>query len=76
MPPFVDFASTNDIALSLQRYGKKVAPLQLIGTFMSYAGNVMLNDIWLRYQKKVFYGNSQAIKITQVSESYSIDPQI
>ena len=49
MPPFLEFASTNDIALSLQKYGKKVAPLQLIGTFLSYAGNAMLNDIWLKY---------------------------
>lgn len=33
----------------------------------------MLNDIWQRYQRKVFYGNSKAIKITQVSETTSGD---
>ena len=64
MPYFVDFALSNEISLTLQRYGKKVAPLQLIGTFLSYTGNAMLNDIWSRYQKKVFYGNSKAVKIT------------
>ena len=44
MPPFVDFAATNDIALSLQRYGKKVAPLQLIGTFISEV-SVLFNEL-------------------------------
>ena len=29
----------------------------------------MLNDIWLKYQRKVFYGNSKAVKIMQVSET-------
>jgi len=47
----------------MQKYGKKVAPLQLIGTFLSYAGNAMLNDIWIRYQRKIFHGNSRAVKI-------------
>lgn len=47
----------------MQKYGKKTAPLQLIGTFLSYAGNAMLNDIWHRYQKKIFYGGFKAVKI-------------
>jgi hypothetical protein len=54
------------------RYGKKVAPLQLIGTFLSYAGNQMLNDIFLKHNKKIFYGNHQAIKITQIQIGASI----
>jgi hypothetical protein len=49
---------------SLQRHGKKVAPLQLIGTFLSYAGNQMLSDIFSKYNKKIFYGNHKAVKIT------------
>lgn len=73
MPPFQEFGSTNDIAVSLQKYGKKVAPLQLIGTFLSYAGNAMLNDIWQKYQRKIFYGNSKAVKIMQISESTAGD---
>ena len=48
------------------KYGKKVAPLQLIGTFMSYAGNAMLNDIWTRYQRKIFYGGYKAVKMSQL----------
>lgn len=55
----------------MQKYGKKVAPLQLIGTFLSYSGNAILNDIWQKYQRKVFYGNSRAVKIMQISESVS-----
>jgi hypothetical protein len=46
LPPFADFGENSDIVKSLLRYGKKVAPLQLIGTFLSYAGNQMLNDIY------------------------------
>ena len=63
MPQFVEFAAHSEIVQSMQKYGKKVAPLQLIGTFLSYAGNSMLNDIWIRYQRKIFYGNSRAVKI-------------
>ena len=63
MPQFVNFVSVNDIVHSMHKYGKKVAPLPLIGTFLSYAGNAMLNDIWLKYQRKIFYGNSKAVKI-------------
>lgn len=48
------------------KYGKKVAPLQLIGTFMSYAGNAMLNDIWTRYQRKIFFGGYKAVKMSQL----------
>lgn len=33
---------------------------------MSYAGNAMLNDIWTRYQRKIFYGGYKAVKMTQL----------
>jgi len=32
---------------------------------LSYAGNAILNDIYKRYRKKIFYGNHFAIKINQ-----------
>jgi hypothetical protein len=46
-----------------------VAPLQLIGTFLSYAGNQMLNDIYQKYNKKIFYANHEAVKIVQINSS-------
>ena len=62
MGPFASMANS-EIVQSLIRYGKRVAPLQLIGTFLSYAGNAMLNDIYERFGKKIFYGNTKAVKI-------------
>lgn len=56
LPQFAEFGES-DLVKSLQKYGKKVAPLQLIGTFLSFAGNQILNDIYNRFQKKVFFGN-------------------
>ena len=64
LPQFQQFGETSEIVRSLQRHGKKVAPLQLIGTFLSYAGNQMLSDIFSKYNKKIFYGNHKAVKIT------------
>jgi len=66
MPEFTDFAADCEVVKSLQRHGKKIAPLQLIGTFLSYAGNAMLFDIWKKCKKKIFYGNHVAVKIQQV----------
>ena len=66
---FKSFAQNSEIVKSLMKFGKKVAPLQLIGTFMSYTGNVILNDIWTKYNKKIFYGGHKAVKITKISNS-------
>jgi hypothetical protein len=65
MPPFVRFAESSELVKSLQKYGKRVAPLQLIGTFLSFVGNIMLHDIFTRFGKKIFFGNCQAKRITQ-----------
>ena len=64
LPQFSEFGES-DLVKSLQKYGKKVAPLQLIGTFLSFAGNQILNDIHNRFQKKVFFGNHKVNKIQQ-----------
>lgn len=65
MPPFAQFAENSEIVRALQRYGKRVAPLQLIGSFLTFAGNIMLKDIYDRFSRKIFYGNSKAKKIVQ-----------
>ena len=46
MPPFSEFTESNEIVKALQRYGKRVAPLELIGTFLSFAGNAILSDVY------------------------------
>lgn len=63
MPPFAKFAESSEIVKSLSKYGKRVAPLQLIGTFLSFVGNLMLHDIFTRFGKKIFYGNCYAKSI-------------
>ena len=63
LPQFQAFGESSEIVRTLKRHGKKVAPLQLIGTFLSYAGNQMLSDIFTKFNKKIFYGKHKAIKI-------------
>ena len=70
MPPFASFAENSEIVRALQRYGKRVAPLQLIGTFLTFVGNAMLKDIYERFSRKIFYGNAKAKKIQQVDDVY------
>ena len=65
MPPFETFAEQNELVKSLTKYGKRVAPLQLIGSFLNFAGNAMLHDIHERYRKKIFYGGLKAVKTSQ-----------
>ena len=62
---FKEFVDSCELIRSLQKFGKRVAPLQLIGTFLSFAGNAMLNDIFKRYGRKIFYGNYKAESIQQ-----------
>ena len=45
MPQFLEFSENCELYRSLARYGRRNAPLQLIGTFLSYAVNAMLNNI-------------------------------
>ena len=61
MEPFAQFVDQNEVVRSLKKYGKRVAPLQLIGTFLSFAGNAMLHDIFTRFRKKIFYGRFKAV---------------
>lgn len=63
LPQFSEFALQSDIVKTLLQYGKKPAPLQLIGTFLSFAGNAMLHDIWSRFKRKVFYGGHKVVRI-------------
>ena len=72
MPQFLEFSENCELYRSLARYGRRNAPLQLIGTFLSYAGNAMLNNIYKQFNKNIFYGNYKAVRIDQVSEDSSL----
>eukprot|EP00347_Sterkiella_histriomuscorum_P021429 403334007 len=54
---------SSDLALYLKQTGKNIAPLQLIGSFLSFAGNCMLYDIYQRFEKKIFYPYHRAKSI-------------
>lgn len=66
MAPFERFAASNDLVKRLEKYGKQVAPLELIGTFLSFVGNTMLFDILQTYSKKIFYPRHKAKKVKQI----------
>ncbi|CDW84955.1 UNKNOWN [Stylonychia lemnae] len=53
----------SDLAMYLKQTGKNIAPLQLIGAFLSFAGNQMLYDIYQRFNKKIFYPHHKAKSI-------------
>jgi hypothetical protein len=48
MLPFKNLAQT-DLALYLRNNGKAIAPLQIIGSFLSFVGNSILYDIYSTY---------------------------
>lgn len=73
MPPFATFAENSEIVRTLQRYGKRVAPLHLIGAFLTFVGNAMLFDIFNRFGKKIFFGNCQATKVQQIDNGWTTE---
>ena len=46
---------TSEVCSALKRFGGSPAPLSLIGTFLSYVGNYVLQHIHEKYKKRVFY---------------------
>lgn len=70
MMPFAEFAETSEIVKAMEKLTHGSVPLGLVGVFMSFVGNVMLNDIHSRFNKKIFYGRSTAKKITQMVDGF------
>jgi hypothetical protein len=54
MLPFKNLSQT-DLALYLRNNGKAIAPLQIIGSFLSFVGNSILYDIYSTYNQRIFY---------------------
>lgn len=48
------------------QYGRRVAPLRLIGAFLNFAGNAILNDIHKRFKRRVFFAYHRAISVSQI----------
>ncbi len=53
--PFKDLYPYSEIVKAMKDYGPNVVPLTLVGMFLNYTGNHLLNYIFTQYKRKIFY---------------------
>lgn len=62
-PCFKDLVNKSEIHRELRLYGKKVVPLSLVGTFLNFAGNHMLEWVYKQYKVKPFHPGHRVVSI-------------
>eukprot|EP00347_Sterkiella_histriomuscorum_P013633 403363974 len=62
LPPYRDLYNSH-IGKVLKEFGKNTIPLGVIGHFLNYAGNHLLNYIYQTTKKKIFYPLHKAVSI-------------
>ena len=51
----------------MREYGQTVAPLNLIGMFLNYAGNHILHHVATVMKRKIFYPGHQVVSVQLIT---------
>ena len=53
----------SDLFKHMSEYGSQIIPLSMVGIFMNFVGNHLLNYIFLQFKAKVFFGKHKVVSI-------------
>ena len=60
---FRELVNVSEIFSVMNEYGTSIVPLSMVGMYMNYAGNHLLNYIYQTYKQKIFHHSIKVVSI-------------